>query len=347
MDRYIGLDAHATSCTVGVLGPSGRRLGCHVIETNGLALVEQIRSIPSPRHLCLEEGTQSAWLYELLSPHVDELVVANITTSQGPKSDAHDAFALAEALRIGAIESSVFKAPTRFALLRQLASTHTMLTREVVRTQCRIKALYRSRGISTAGQTIYSPAYRDAWLAKLPTSCRPSAVLLGAQLDSLRALQQAADQQLLAESHRHPISRLLETCPGMGPLRVAMTIPVLVTPDRFRTARQLWSYSGLGIVMRSSSDYVPSQNGWKWAPVVKTRGLNPHFNRTLKYVFKGAATTVITKLAGCPLRDDYRRLLEAGTKPNLAKLTLARKIAATLLAMWKHEEVYDPARHRK
>jgi hypothetical protein len=36
--------------------------------------------------------------------------------------------------------------------------------------------------------------------------------------------------------------------------------------------------------------------------------------------------------------------LADGTKPNLAKLTLARKIAATVLAMWKHEEVYEPAR---
>jgi hypothetical protein len=32
----------------------------------------------------------------------------------------------------------------------------------------------------------------------------------------------------------------------------------------------------------------------------------------------------------------------AGTKPNLAKLTLARKIAATVLAMWKKEERYTP-----
>ncbi len=30
MDRYIGLDAHASSCTLGVLGPAGKRLGSHV-----------------------------------------------------------------------------------------------------------------------------------------------------------------------------------------------------------------------------------------------------------------------------------------------------------------------------
>ena len=57
--------------------------------------------------------------------------------------------------------------------------------------------------------------------------------------------------------------------------------------------------------------------------------------------------TVITKLPEHPLRQHYERMLKAGTKPNLAKLTLARQIAATSLAMWKHEEQYDPARHHK
>ena len=33
-------------------------------------------------------------------------------------------------------------------------------------------------------------------------------------------------------------------------------------------------------------------------------------------------------------------------KPNLAKLTLARRIAGTVLSMWKNQEVYDPDRHR-
>jgi hypothetical protein len=39
------------------------------------------------KHWVMEEGLQSAWLYETLSPRVDELVVAGITTSRGPKGD--------------------------------------------------------------------------------------------------------------------------------------------------------------------------------------------------------------------------------------------------------------------
>ncbi len=49
MDRYIGLDVHASSCTLGVVGPSGTRRGLHVVETNAKALIEVLRSIPGPR----------------------------------------------------------------------------------------------------------------------------------------------------------------------------------------------------------------------------------------------------------------------------------------------------------
>ena len=67
----------------------------------------------------------------------------------------------------------------------------------------------------------------------------------------------------------------------------------------------------------------------------------------LKDVFKGAATTVLTQGQKGPIRDGYERMLQAGTKPNLAKLTLARTIAATVLCMWKNEEAYKPEQQRR
>ena len=42
-----------------------------------------------------------------------------------------------------------------------------------------------------------------------------------------------------------------------------------------------------------------------------------------------------------------RRLITAGTKPNLAKLTIARKLAAIPLSMWKSKKEYDSTKHRK
>ena len=109
MDRYIGLDAHASSCTVAVLGPSGRKLQCQVLETNAKALISFLQTIPKNRRLIFEEGTHSNWLYEVLAPHVQEIVVVAVRQSRGPKDDKIDAFGLAEDLRIGNVKVRVYK----------------------------------------------------------------------------------------------------------------------------------------------------------------------------------------------------------------------------------------------
>src|SRR6266403_4179348 len=92
MERYIGLDVHAASCTLAVISQTGRRHRDFPVETNGQALVEAVRMIPGEKHLVFEEGLQSAWLYETLCPHVAEIVVAGITESRGQKSDKRDAY---------------------------------------------------------------------------------------------------------------------------------------------------------------------------------------------------------------------------------------------------------------
>ena len=64
-------------------------------------------------------------------------------------------------------------------------------------------------------------------------------------------------------------------------------------------------------------------------------------------MFKGAATTIVTQLSGHALGMAYKQMLDNGTKPNLAKVTLARKIASITLSMWKRKEVYDTAKQTK
>jgi hypothetical protein len=127
MERYIGLDGHAASTTFAVLGESGKRLGTHVVETNGQALVEQLKTISGKKHVCIEEGTQSAWLYEILSPYANEVVVAMVSESRGQKNDQLDAFILADQLRTGAIKKRVFKEVGAYQALRELGRTHTLV----------------------------------------------------------------------------------------------------------------------------------------------------------------------------------------------------------------------------
>ena len=348
MQRYIGIDVHSKSCTVAVVDGAGKHVGQHVVETNGAALVECLKMIPGERHVCLEEGTQSAWLYEILTPHAQDLAVVNVTESRGPKSDERDAFGLAEKLRQGNLERRVFKELGPYRKLRELARVHAMVVRDGVRVQNQIKSFMRSRGVEVSGRTVYSSEGRESYVKQLPGGTREAVLTLYALYDAEKEVRKRAEKELVQEARNHRLAGVLETCPGIGPVRAAQLLPIVVTPYRFRTARQFWSYAGLGIVMRSSADWVRDQAGnWQRSQVEKTRGLNVNHNRQLKAIFKGAATTVVTQVHDDPLYEDYERLTAAGTKPNLAKLTLARKIAAVVLAMWKKEEVYDPDKHRK
>jgi transposase len=345
MERYIGMDVHAASCTLAVISEKGRKLKDFPVETNGQALVEAVRMIPGHKHLVMEEGLQSAWLYETLSPHVDELVVAGITQSRGPKSDKRDAYALAEKLRVGNLEKYVFKAPRQFSRLRELSRAHMTLVSDVVRTQARIKSVYRSRGVLVSGVDVYGARRREEWLDQLPSHSRSRAKRLYDHLDFLLDQKKQAESDLLGEAKKHPIVKVLETAPGFGPIRAARIVPIVITPHRFRTKRQFWSYCGLGVVTRSSSDWVQTADGaWIKTRRPQTRGLSRHHNHFLKDIFKGAATTVITQRNKDRIHARYERLLDGGTKPTLAKLSLARMIAATVLRMWKNEEEYEPER---
>jgi transposase len=66
---------------------------------------------------------------------------------------------------------------------------------------------------------------------------------------------------------------------------------------------------------------------------------NDNHNHDLKNIFKGAAMRAST--AAGPLRDFYEALLAKGKRPTMARLTLARKIAAITLILWKKGASFD------
>lgn len=119
-----------------------------------------------------------------------------------------------------------------------------------------------------------------------------------------------------------------------------MIVATVDTPHRFRTKRQFWSYVGLAVVTRMSSEYeMKAGRVARRHKPIATRGLNPSCNYRLKTVFVSAA-------AAGNRSEPYRRYLttlqEKGMRPEMARLTLARKIAAVALHIWKKGESFDP-----
>src|SRR5439155_27224341 len=145
---------------------------------------------------------------------------------------------------------------------------------------------------------------------------------------------------LLAVRLQHPITDKLLTYPSNRPIRSDIAVALLQTPHRIRTKRQLWAYSGLAMETRTRGEhrYVRGQLR-RSKKQVSIRGLNKDHNHDLKGLFKAAATRASVQPG--PFQDFYQRSLAKGIKPTMVRLTLARKIAAITLTLWKKGENFD------
>lgn len=342
--KYIGMDIHKESIAIAVMNGEGKLVMESIIETKAITILELIHGIRGDLHVTFEEGTWAAWLYDLLKPHVTKLVVCdprkNALMKEGNKSDKIDARKLADLLRGGYLRS-VYHGENGLRTLKELARSYLTISKDLTRVMNRVKALYRSWGIAYGGQQVYAPRHRAEWLNKIEErGVRRRAEFFYQQLDALRALRQAVRRDLLAESRKHEATKLLRQIPSIGPIRAALLIALMQTPHRFRTKRQLWTYSGLAIETRDSAQhrYVAGQLQRSKKPQ-QLRGLNQNHNHEMKEIFKSAAATASSREG--PLHDFYQGLLTKGMRPAMARLTLARKIAAVTLILWKKGAHFD------
>ena len=121
--------------------------------------------------------------------------------------------------------------------------------------------------------------------------------------------------------------KVLNTIPFLGLICGGHLLAIIRTPSSFRTKRNLWPYAGLAVVRQRSTK----------APM--TRGLNRNHNPLLKSVFKGAANGAVGKPG--PRREYDEASVGRGVEDDMAKVTLARKIASVALRRWKKGEVFD------
>jgi len=342
--KYIGMDVHKDAIAVAVMNAAGKVVMESILETKAATMLQFIRGLRGNLLITFEEGTWAAWLYDLLKPHVSKVTVCNprknALLKSGNKGDRIDAQKLAELLRNGSL-SAVYHGERGLRTLRELSRSYLTITKDLTRVMNRLKALYHSWGMACSGTRVYAPRHRAEWLSKIKEAgVRRRAEFTYDQLDGLQALRRAVRRDLLAESRKHRATTLLSQIPGMGPIRAALVVAFLQTPDRFRTKRQLWAYSGLAIEKHGSGEYRYVDGQLRRSPkAVALRGLNKNHNHDLKSIFKSASVRAST--AAGPLQEFYENLLAKGMKPSMARLTLARKIAAIILIVWKKGEHFD------
>ncbi len=342
-DKYIGMDVHQATTVVVVLDAMGKLILDTIIATEAAALIRFLQSLSGPLHVTFEESTQAAWLYDVVRGFVAEVIVCdprrNKLLSEGSKGDKPDARKLAELLRVGMVRP-VYHGHQATRELKELVRGYETVSSDMQRTMVRIKAIFRGSGIPTSGRGVYQAQQRQQWIEQLTEAGRRQRVQwLYEQLDQLRPLRRQAKQIMLQEGRKHRAVALLRSIPQLGPVRATVIVATIDTPHRFRTRHQLWSYSGLAVVTHTSAEYEIKEGRLvRSRKPIATRGLNRNCNRRMKEVFIGAAT-------GGSQTDPYRSYLQAlearGIRKAMARLTLARKIAAIALTIWKKGETFN------
>lgn len=310
--KFRGLDVHAATMVATVERQTGKALVGSVLPTETGAVLEFFRGMRGPVHVAFEEGTQAQWLYDLLLPVVDEVVVYH--GSSGRET------------------------------LKELVRLYRSLVQDATRVMQRSKAVYRARAIPTPGTSVYGAKKREEWLAKLGNrGARLRVGLLLTELDLLRDLRPKAKAARVAEARRDPAFKGLDAIPLLGPVRVAQLLAVLQTPWRFREKHNLWAYAGFAVVTHETAQFVIRDGKvLRRRRPPMTRGLNRNHNGVVKSVFKDMAKDAARRPG--PFQDWYRQRLAQGMDPDLALVTLARKIASVVLRLWKTGEAFDPSK---
>jgi hypothetical protein len=311
------------------------------VPTEGKAILKLVKGVGPRVHVAFEEGTHAQWLHDLLVDHVERVVVCNVRGRDATRNanDRIDADEMSKRLHNGTLKA-VFHGAPEMHTLKELVFCYHNLVEDTTRVMLRIKAIFRGRAIDTPGVSVYRESQRQKWLKKLSGGARARASSLLQQLDVLLELRPKAKAAMIAAARRQAGWKSLRSIPFLGVVRVAYLLAIMRTPFRFRTKRNLWAYAGLAVVRQSSADQE-FKNGKlqrsKREPV--TRGLNRNHNPLVKGVFKGAANAAVGRPG--PLREHYEASLARGVADEMARVTLARKISAVALRLWKKGEIFD------
>src|SRR5205085_3489822 len=159
------------------------------------------------------------------------------------------------------------------------------------------------------------------------------------QIELATKLIQEAKRDFLASAREFHDHTLLQTIPQVGELRAAMLIAIIGDPNRFRSRRAVWAYGGLGVVQKASSEHRLEKGR-------VVRGKQPtgmRLSRTAQPLLKKLLRDLAlhASIRGGPFRKLYEAHLRRGARPSIARLSLARKFAAVIFAVWRSGTAFN------
>jgi len=345
------MNTNTTTHTIG-LDLSDRKVAVCVLDDKG-AIVEE-RSLPNepgsykllartyPKSdAILETGSHSPWVSRLLEAEGLRPIVANARKLRSiyqndRKSDRNDARMLA---RIGRVDPS---------LLHPVKHRSEDAQRDLVRIKARdalvgarvdmmnsVRFLLKSLGVRVPGGVNAACFVRKTRAAVDPADAELVEPLL-LSIDALTARIKEQEKLLreLAEQ-KHPVTRLLETVHGVGPITSLFFAVAIEDPSRFARARDVGPFLGLTPKADQSGESE------------KQLRITKAGNADLRRLLVNCAQHALGRFGrDSDLRESGLRICERGASiaRRKAVVATARKLAVTMIAVWKSGKPYEPFR---
>jgi transposase len=297
---------------------------------------DKIPNTPNSIVVTLETGTHSAWISHLLEARGYEVLVAHARDlafiyKGDKKSDRIDAEKLA---RIAHADKKLLH-PVKLMDVKQQEDLLAIKARDLLVKErtCIINAIrgfLRSFGID---DTEYSHETINQMYETLPGGIRQNLRGLFEILTSINASIKNYDKIIEKIAKNHPETKALQQIKGVGSLIALSFVLIIGDANRF-SSRECSSYTGLAPKRDQSGD------------VDKQLGISKCGNKLLRRLLVQGAQYIMGPFGeDCDLRDFGNRIAQRGGSiaRKKAKVAVARKLAITMLALWRNPEVaYDP-----
>ncbi len=269
IDRWcVGIDLHKDTLFVVALDPRTgetieRRLVCRCREQ----IVEFFTALPRPHVVAIEAVGFYRWLWDLLEPVVEVLLLADATQCRSLagrriKTDREDALNVAELLAAGRMPRA-WAPPAHLAALRDVTRHRHYLSRQHARVLHRVKSIMaqvnRPGPDRLKAPTLmrYLKAQRDKLPAHLVDQMEMAIdelTLLERQLDRIDVRLKAT----LQLPHFAPLAQRLMSFPGVKWVLAGTILAEVGDFDRFDHRDGITRYAGLDPRIYSSAESIRS-----------------------------------------------------------------------------------------
>lgn len=335
MGLYVGMDLHSTNCYTAIVDEEDKRFFSKKLPNDQGRILAALRPYRSKiKGVAVESTYNWYWLVDAMMEEGYRVHLANpaaMKQYEGIKhlNDSHDAFWLAQMLRLGILpEGYIYPRATRGLrdLLRQrsrLVVQKTSLTHSLQQVYC------NNTGVLLSNNAIPSLEEEDIRHHLKEQDLSYNAISMLRAIRFLKEQIKSLEGYILKRIKGHPVYSSLSSVPGIGVV-LALTITLETGPlSRFASASHFASYCRC----------VPTaywSNGKR-----KGMGNRKNGNKYLSWAFAEAANFAIRF---CQEAKAFYQRKCAKSNPPIAYRAVANKLAKACYEIMRDQSVFDANR---